>query len=234
MEATTDASVQAANTATLAGDTLRGDVRDGLLTLLRDMETPWSKLSQRDQQWRIEAVDKLAQKVVRQSLQIVANQGFPHLAMRTGKWNVGDGIKLEITGAASVENITRLAEHGQGECIVVLAEVGEYFGERRAAAAEPDQRAMDLDADDGLPEMDVVARNVAMIDKAESLAGITVDLSQFPPDRRAGLREKIIARGGRCYESQAESEAGEEAAPEPEAERPTRTRRRNARETEAV
>lgn len=232
MEATTDASLQAACAATLAGETLRGDVRDGLLSIVRDMETPWSKLSERDQQWRIEAVDKLAQKVVRQSIQLIANQGFPHLAMRTGKWNVGDGIKLEITGAASVENITRLAEHGQGECIVVLAEVGEYFGERRAAAAEPDQRTMDLDAGDDVPEMDLAARNAAMIEKAESLAGVTIDLSQFPPDRRAGLRDKITARGGRWYESDAEGDEGEAPAAEPE--KAPRSRRRAIRETEAA
>lgn len=232
MEATTDASMQATNAALLAGDTLRGDVRDGLLTLLRDMETPWSKLSERDQQWRIEAVDKLAQKVVRQSVQLIANQGFPHLAMRTGKWNVGDGIKLEITGAASLENITRLAEHGQGECIVVLAEVGQYFGERRAAAADPDQRAMELDGDDDVPKMDLAARNVEMIEKAASLSGVTIDLSQFPPDRRAGLRDKIVARGGRCYESDAEGDENE--APAAEAEKPGRARRRAAADTVAA
>jgi hypothetical protein len=233
MEATINSSAQAAEVVLLATDTLRGDVRDGLLTLVQTMETPWSKLSERDQQWRIDAIAKLSEKVVRQAVQIVANNGFPHVAMRTGKWNVGDGIKLEVSGAASVENITRLAEHGQGECILVLCEVGEFFGERRTAQPEPDQRKMDLDSEvvDGVPEMDVAARNAAMIRNATSLAGITVDLGQFPPDQRAGLADKITAAGGRWFNSDAEPE-GETEAPAPE--KPTRARRRTIRETEAA
>lgn len=142
MEATTSTVDQVA----LAADTLSGDIRDRLLRIVRNMETPWSKLSERDQEWRIDSIRKAADDAVRGAVRIVANQGFPHLTMRTGKWNVSDGLKLEITGAASVENITRLAEHGPGECVLVLVEVGEFFGERRAVQAEPDQRAMDLDA----------------------------------------------------------------------------------------
>lgn len=32
----------------LAADTLMGDIRDMLLTHIRSMETPWSKLSERE------------------------------------------------------------------------------------------------------------------------------------------------------------------------------------------
>lgn len=188
MEATTTAGEQVA----LAAETLTGDIRDQLLPLICGMETPWSKLSERDQKWRIESITKAAERAVRGAVRIVANQGFPHIAMRTGKWNVNDGLKLEVTGAASVENITRLAEHGPGECILVLVEVGEYFGERASVRAEPDQRAMDLD-EDPVEE----ARREAEVDAAEDEAEGEASASEGPTPAAEAAAPEAPRRGRR-------------------------------------
>ena len=149
MEATTSAATQAADQqARLAAETLSGDLRDVLLTHIRSMETPWSKLSEREQQNRIHAIEKAAETMVRGAVRVVANHGFPHMIVQTGKWNVGDGVELKVSGQSTVENITKLAEHGMGAAVLVLCEVGEFFGQRSAAEADPDQPAMDLGADE--------------------------------------------------------------------------------------
>lgn len=134
----------------LAADTLRGDVRDALLTHIRDLEKPFSLLSETRQRDIIEAIDRTAQHVVRGSVDIIANQGFPAIDVRVsskGKW--GDGsIELTVGAAFSQSNATKISEHGAGAAVLVLAEPGEFFGERRAARPDPDQRRMDLGADE--------------------------------------------------------------------------------------
>lgn len=137
--------MEATSKPVLQPETLTGDVRDVLLTHVRSMETPWSKLSQREQEAKIYAIEKTAETMVRGAVRVVANQGFSNVLIRLGKWSVNGELKLEVTGAGSVENITKLAEHGTGEAVLVLTEVGEYFGQRDAARAEPDQPSLAID-----------------------------------------------------------------------------------------
>ncbi|MEN3208616.1 hypothetical protein PUR23_01040 [Methylorubrum populi] len=148
MEATTSSFAQ--EERELAADTLRGDVRDALLTHIRDLEKPFSLLSETRQRDIIEAIDRTAQHVVRGSVDIIANQGFPAIDVRVsskGKW--GDGsIELTVGAAFSQSNANKISEHGAGAAVLVLAEPGEFFGERRAARPDPDQRRMDLGADE--------------------------------------------------------------------------------------
>lgn len=138
----------------LAAETLTGDVRDMLLTHIRAMETPWSKLSERDQELKISAAVKCADELVRRAVQVVAHKGFPHLIVGTGKWAVKEGIILEVKSSGTVENITKLAEHGVGAAILVLAEPSQFWGEKDKAKPEPDQPDLldDELADDVLDE----------------------------------------------------------------------------------
>lgn len=147
MEATTEADTQVLPPE-FAAETLTGDVRDVLLTHVRSMETPWSKLPEWDQRDRIRAIEKCAEDLVRRSVHVIAHKGHPHLVVSTGKWSVGELIDLKVGAASSVENITKLAEHGIGSAILVLIEPGEFFGQREEAKADPDQPVMDLGGDD--------------------------------------------------------------------------------------
>ena len=149
MEATSGTVKQAGHPLVFSSETLRGDIRDVLLTHIRLMEAPWSKLSEQQQRDKIEAIDKAARTVVRGAVNLVAQQGFPSLDVRiSNKGKYGDGgIEMACSAAFNSVNVTKIAEYGNGSAILVFAEPGEYFGERRAARPEPDQGAMDLDAD---------------------------------------------------------------------------------------
>lgn len=155
----------------LAADTLRGDVRDALLTHIHDLDKPFAMLSETRQRDIIEAIDRTAQHVVRGSVEIVANQGFPAIDVRVsskGKW--GDGsIELTVGAAFSQSNATKISEHGAGAAILVLAEPGEFFGERRAARPDPDQRRMNLgpDEEEAQPEPSSRGRNRRHIRETE-------------------------------------------------------------------
>ncbi|TXN38968.1 hypothetical protein FV232_00995 [Methylobacterium sp. WL30] len=252
MENTAHTSLQAAAVAQLAAETLSGDVRDVLLTQVRGMQIPWSQLSEKDQQWRIEAIQKLAETVVRRAMTVVAHQGFTHLDVRIAtKGKFGDGgIELTANAPFTVDNMMRLAEHKGGSAILVLTEVGEFFGQRRAARAEPDQRAMPLGEDEGVDETALEAEGVSyaatlrMIEAAPELIGLTFDLTAYTEEERADLASKIIEKKGKVYlgpEDAADGGAGapadsaETQEPAPEAAPKTARRtRRQIRETEAA
>ena len=191
MEATTQTAAQASNTKELAAETLRGDVRDALLRIVRNMETPWSKLAENDQAWRIDAISRTAEKVVRDAVRTVANQGFPHvevLVSNKGKF-AGGSMELTIAAPFSVENATRLSEHGVGSAILVLAKPGEFFGERRIARAQPDQSTF-LNEDD---EGDDPGEPVADADR-ESSGDASADEQARPARRsRRTIRETEAA-----------------------------------------
>ncbi len=147
MEATSDTVSQAEAAVTLAAETLRGDIRDKILDdIARDMPC-WTKLSEREQRKFIGRADSIAYQVVREATKLVAHQGFAHLTVSTGKWSVKDGIKLEVNASSSVDDITKLAEHGSGSAVLVLAEASVFYGQRADALADKDQPEMSFEGE---------------------------------------------------------------------------------------
>lgn len=140
--------MQATANTVLQAETMSGDLRDALLTHVRSMETPWSKLSERQQADKIDAINRACESLTRKAVNLVANQGFQHVGIRLGKWSVNGEVTLQVTGAGTADNIKKLADHGPGEAMLVLTEVGEYLGQRQAAKAEPDQPGLPIDGED--------------------------------------------------------------------------------------
>jgi CHAD domain-containing protein len=123
--------------------TLTGDVRDALLTHVRGMRVPWAMLAEDEQQEIIDAISKTAESSVRATARLIVHQKFQHLDVRLGKWTVKDGVKIEILTAATVQNITALAEHSGG-AVLVLTDASEFFGERGPAKADKQQPDLPL------------------------------------------------------------------------------------------
>lgn len=142
--------MEATNTVEMQAETLSGDIRDQYLDILRGMDEPWTKLSEHQQKRIIGNVEKLSRDVVRGSVDIVAHTGFVHMLVTTGEWTVKDGIKLKVAASGSVEDITKLAEHGGGSAILVFADAAEYFGQRAEAKADKDQPDLPIHDQDGV------------------------------------------------------------------------------------
>lgn len=139
--------MEATNTVEMQAETLSGDIRDQFLDVLRGLDEPWIKLSEHQQKRAISNIEKLSRDVVRGSVDIVAQTGFVHMLVTTGEWTVKDGIKLKVNASGSVEDITKLAEHGGGSAILVFADAAAYFGARAEAKADKDQPDLPIDED---------------------------------------------------------------------------------------
>ena len=149
MEATTDAVAQAEAAVELGIETLRGDIRDRILDNICRQMPCWTKMSEHELRLMIGRCDEVAGKTVREAIKVVAHQGFDHLVVSTGKWTVKDGLKLEVGASGSVDDITKLAEHGAKPAVLVLAEPSVFFGQRADAVADKDQPDLPIDEDEG-------------------------------------------------------------------------------------
>lgn len=129
--------------AEFAPETLKGDVRDFLLTHMRAMETPWSKLNEKQQRDKINACESAALELVAKSTAVIAAHEFPKINVSVGKYAGKDGtLKAEISCAATDDNL--LAMNGAGRAVLVLADPEVFRGEKAPAVPEADQRALEL------------------------------------------------------------------------------------------
>lgn len=134
--------------AATEADTLRGDVRDFLLSRIRTLQTPWATMSEDQQRSTISDCDHQARRIVDRAVGVVAERGFDQIRVTLGKFTVKDGlIKGEVTCQATDENMSGFANTGQG--VLVLADPNEFMGQTADAKPDPDQRNL-LDE----PEMD--------------------------------------------------------------------------------
>lgn len=141
--------MEASENLDLQAETLSGDIRDVLLTHIRSMETPWSKLSEAQQADKIYACEKAGRDLVRRAVNLVSDRGFAHLQVQLQDWTVKDGIKLKVGAAASVEAITKLAEHQSQSAVLVFASTSDFLNARTEVQADPDQPDLEFDPDTG-------------------------------------------------------------------------------------
>jgi len=198
MDTTSDTISQADETVTLGIETLRGDIRDRILDNIARQMPCWTKLSEQEQKKFIGRADTIAYDTVREAAQIIAHQGFAHLIVSTGKWTVKDGIKLEVGASSSVDDITKLAEHGAGSAVLVLAEPSVFFGQRADALAEKDQPELPIADEDGVIAEDEGEGPEAEDDQVEAAEGgdeVEADRSPLaePPQTASRTRRRAPA-----------------------------------------
>ncbi|KQO88866.1 hypothetical protein ASF36_23860 [Methylobacterium sp. Leaf90] len=139
MEATEDTSFQE--------KTLRGDVQDKILDEIARTMPCWTKMSEREQRQIIDKAGRIASELVREAVHVVAHRDFPHMVVGLGKWTVKEGIKLEVSGSDTVEEITKLATNGGKQAILVFASVSAFMGSRGEPQADKDEPELPIDGD---------------------------------------------------------------------------------------
>ena len=126
--------------------TLAGDFRDTILTHIRAMPVVWRKLGEVKQQEKIDAIEKLADDMVRRGTALIARNGFDAVPVMLGKFGVnGREVKGQFEAVFSESNIIALADHQGANALIVLADHTEFFGERETATPDPDEPQMPLD-----------------------------------------------------------------------------------------
>lgn len=141
----------------LAEETLSGDLRDAMLTHVRSMETPWSKLSQRDQEDRIDAIERGCSDLVRRAVNIVARRGFDTIPVKIADFTVkGGAIKGKFEAIVTEPNVVALSDHQGHSAVIVLTDASDFIGESAPATADPDEPALPLDEEDDGDDMQPV------------------------------------------------------------------------------
>ncbi|MDR3464185.1 MAG: hypothetical protein P4L76_17925 [Beijerinckiaceae bacterium] len=130
----------------MQAETLSGDIRDVVLTRFRSIVVPWAMLSEEEQRDEIYGIEAMSADLVRRAVGLVSASKFPVINVTVGAYKVDKGCEIKLQTNASVANITRLAEHGKGSGVLVLAEAADYFGERAPAKPDKNQREMPFDA----------------------------------------------------------------------------------------
>ena len=123
----------------IALDTLAGDVRDVLLTRVRNMTIPWGHLNEQEQKDINYAMDACAKDLVRKTVALLTQAKFPSILVSVGVVKIDKGVEVKLAVSETVENIVALAQHGKGSAVLVLAEASAYFGERGPAPVDKDQ-----------------------------------------------------------------------------------------------
>lgn len=134
----------------VALETLAGDIRDTLLTHVRSMQDPWSKLSEQKQQERIFAIESAARSLVRRAAFIIAGNGFDSIQVTLKDFAVKDGvIKGKFETVARQDTLVAVAGHANLPALIVLADAEDYMGQRAPARPDPDQPDIPLENPEG-------------------------------------------------------------------------------------
>jgi hypothetical protein len=123
--------------AELNTETLRGDIRDRLLTEFKHIPNPWPKMSEAEQERLISRAFDIAGELVRKAVDLVAERGLPALPIEVGKITIdGGACKGTFECYADDENLLRI-RHLQGKrAMFVLASPDAFNGERKPAEAD--------------------------------------------------------------------------------------------------
>lgn len=118
-------------------ETLRGDVRDAVLSEFKLMPKPWQQMNEEEQGRIITRAIDIADKVVTGAVDLVAARGLAAMPISVGKFTVdGSEIKGTYTAFADDEALLRIRHLAERRAMFVMADPAEYQGERKPAEPE--------------------------------------------------------------------------------------------------
>lgn len=134
---TVSAPSSAENTAALAAETLRGDIRDRILSEFKAIPKSWQTSSEDEQSRLINRARDIANDVVRQAIDIIAGKGLPALPILVGKIVVEkSACKGVFECHADDENLLRIRHLQGSRAMFVLASPDAFNGEQSAPRTE--------------------------------------------------------------------------------------------------
>lgn len=142
--------------------TLVFDVRDIILTHIKQMAKPWTGCSQDQQQDIAAAAEETAINVVRRMAEMMASEGKVGIPVLLMKVDLGDDIKITgkvktFSGEATDDAVMAL-HHARGKNVMLIpASVDDYRQGERPAETIADQPEMSFDADHPADDADLAA-----------------------------------------------------------------------------
>lgn len=118
-------------------DTLRGDIRDAVLSEFKLMPKPWQAMNEDEQDRVIRRAQDIADNVVRSAVDLVAARGLPAIPIEVGKMTM-DGAEIEgkFKCYADDETLLRARHLQNSRAMFVLASPAAFNGEEKPAETE--------------------------------------------------------------------------------------------------
>lgn len=125
--------------AELAADTLRGDVRDAMLSWFKATPKPWGQMSEREQRDFADTADRAARSLVKQACQIIAANERPCIVASLVEYKEKEGVEAKLKLASTGANVAALHEACGREVLIVTSGYDEVSGEAGPAEIDADQ-----------------------------------------------------------------------------------------------
>lgn len=117
--------------------TLRGDIRDAVLTEFKHMPKQWQMMNEQEQQRAINRAEDIGRELVQRAVDLVAARGLPALAITVGKFTCeASEMKGTFEAYPSDENVLQIRHLCDRRAMFVLASPEDFKGERKPAEPE--------------------------------------------------------------------------------------------------
>jgi len=140
-------------------ESLRGDIRDRILTEFKHIPNVWQKMAESEQERLISRAQDIAGELVRKAVDIVAERGLPALPIEVGKITIdGGACKGTFECYADDENLLRIRHLQGSRAMFVLASPDAFNGEKKPAET-------DVVGDLSMPKGDEPRADEALLDQ---------------------------------------------------------------------
>jgi hypothetical protein len=131
----------------LAADTLRGGLRDAMLSWFKSTPKPWAQMGEHEQRDIAEAADRCARQLVKQACQIIAAGERPCIVAQLVEYKEKDGVEARLKLPSRGEVVAALHEACGREVLVVTSGEDEFQGEAAPAEITKDQPELGIGAE---------------------------------------------------------------------------------------
>lgn len=123
----------------LASDTLRGDVRDAMLSWFKANPKPWAQMAEDEQRDFADRADTTARWILREACKIIASNERPCIVATLTEYREKDGVEAKLKLASKGEIVAALHEACGREVLIVTSGYEEVSGEAGPAEIDADQ-----------------------------------------------------------------------------------------------
>lgn len=128
----------------LRAETLKGDIRDRLLAIVKAMPKPFEGLDEKGQTLLAEAVGLIAERLIFGAIEIVHAEGAPSLRMTVDGVSFKKGVRVTLQGSRRDPYRHLLADATDADVLVVIEGAARFMGEAAPPAIDKDAPELDL------------------------------------------------------------------------------------------
>jgi hypothetical protein len=143
------ANAAACSPVLLAAATLAGDMRDGILEMMRDLREPFHKIGEKHQGYFATRAYDLSMTIVGQMVGIIAAHDFPSIAASIKTTKIKDSIEAVLVVSKHDEYRHQLLDMTGAEVTLVLVDSRQFMGARGAPLIDKDEPELPIDKGDG-------------------------------------------------------------------------------------